>query len=195
MARDIHDTLAQGFTGVIMQLEAAQDAKAHGLDNEVDVHIARAGALARDSLNEARRSVLALRPLALERNNLCDALAILLSSMTAGSGVQSSFEVIGDARPLPPDWESALLHVGQEAITNCLRHAHATQCSLVIRFESSQLRLEFRDNGRGLGQSYQNSGFGLIGMRERVEGMGGNFVVQGALDPGMALLITIPMTA
>lgn len=193
LARDIHDTLAQGFTGVIVQLEAARDAKTHGLDEEVDDHLRRASALARDSLNEARRSVQALRPLALERHNLCDALSELLGAMTAGSGMAFSFDVTGEPRPLPADWEEGLLRVGQEAVTNALRHARASLLTMAIHFEPAQLRLEFRDNGRGLDRSRTRDGFGLMGMRERVEQMGGNLVVRSAPDPGVALLISLPM--
>src|SRR5207249_3259321 len=89
MARDIHDTLAQGFTGVIVQLEAAEDAIACGCRKEADNHLHRAGELARGSLREARRSVQALRPQALEESDLCEALDSLFAKMTAGTNVRA----------------------------------------------------------------------------------------------------------
>src|SRR5271163_2453936 len=83
MAREIHDTLAQGFTGIIVQLEAAADARSRGLSRESDEHCRRAADLARESLREARRSVRALRPQILETNDLCEAFTALFRSMTA----------------------------------------------------------------------------------------------------------------
>lgn len=193
MARDIHDTLAQGFTGVIVQLEAAKDARAHGLLDEVEAHLQRASALARDSLNEARRSVRALRPLALERNNLCDALSVLLSTMTAGTGMASRFELTGAPKLLPTEWEVGLLHVGQEALTNALRHAHAANFTMSIQFEQDLLRLEFRDDGQGFDPSQRSDGFGLLGIRERVTQMGGRLDVLTSPGAGVSLTITVPL--
>src|SRR2546426_3787626 len=125
MARDIHDTLAQGFTGVIMQLEAAGDATSKGLAKETEEHLRRAGDLARESLKEARRSVRALRPQALDEKNLCQALEDLLRKMTAGTTLPAEFNVQGQPRSLPPEWEENILRICQEVLTNALRHAHA----------------------------------------------------------------------
>src|SRR2546425_1991836 len=121
MARDIHDTLAQGLTGVIVQLEAAADATSKGLANEADEHLGRAADLARESLKEARRSVRALRPLALEDKGLPEALDNLLRKMTAGTTLRSTFSLQGDPRPLPAEREESLLHIVQEELTNALR--------------------------------------------------------------------------
>src|SRR6266404_5594220 len=127
MARDIHDTLAQGFTGVIVQLEAAADATSKGLANEADEHLGRAADLARESLKEARRSVRALRPLALEDKGLPEALDDLLRKMTAGTTLRATSSLKGDPHRLPAEWEENLLHIGQEVLTNALRHARATE--------------------------------------------------------------------
>ncbi|MGH7969370.1 MAG: GAF domain-containing protein, partial [Limisphaerales bacterium] len=112
MARDIHDTLAQGFTGVIVQLEAAADASSEGLTKDANEHIARAGDLARWSLQEARRSVQALRPLALEEKDLYGALDDLLKKMTTGSGLQTELALKGAPRGLPTLWGENLLRIG-----------------------------------------------------------------------------------
>lgn len=193
MARDIHDTLAQGLTGVIVQLEAAKDAKAHGLQDELDAHLVRAGSLARDSLNEARRSVRALRPLALERHNLCEALSVMLTTMTAGTGVSSRFELHGEPRTLPADWEEGLLHVGQEALTNALRHADASNVTMTVWFDFDAMRLEFADDGRGFDPTRRGDGFGLLGMRERIEKMGGQLLVRSAQSEGVTIQIVVPL--
>lgn len=122
LARDIHDTLAQEFTGVIVQLEAAEDARAQSLGNEVMEHVRRARILARESLQEARRSVRGLRPQALEGQDLCGALDKLLRKMTEGTTLKTTMKVAGTLPLLPPDWEEHLLRICQEVLTNALRH-------------------------------------------------------------------------
>ena len=122
MAREIHDTLAQGLTGIITQLEAAQQT---GIEAERDRRIGNATRLARDSLAEARRSVQALRPQALEDSKLPDALAAEAARWTATSGVAAEVAATGDPRPLHPEVEVTLLRVAQEALANVAKHAGA----------------------------------------------------------------------
>jgi len=194
MARDIHDTLAQGFTGVIVQLEAAADATSNGLAEEADEHLRRAGDLARESLRDARRSVQALRPLALQDKGLCEALDNLIRKMTTGTTVRAMFSLQGEPRPLPGEWEENLLRIGQEVLTNALRHAQATEFHTNLVFGPNETRLELRDNGRGFDPEIKHDGFGLIGIEERVEGMGGRITIQSAIDKGTAVLIIVPLT-
>src|SRR5213593_127089 len=191
MARDIHDTLAQGFTGVIVQLEAAADATSKGFMKEADEHLGRAADLARESLKEARRSVRAIRPLALENKDLCEALDNLIRKMTAGTTLRAKFSLHGQPRPLSAEWEENLLHIGQEVLTNALRHAHATEFHTALVFGPNEVRLELRDNGRGFDPAVKHDGFGLIGIKERVEGMGGRITTQSAIDKGTAVLIIV----
>ncbi|MGA3124712.1 MAG: histidine kinase [Polyangiaceae bacterium] len=122
LARDIHDTLAQGLTGVVVQLEAAEDALTLGLTRETSEHIDHAKELARASLNEARRSVAALRPEVLERRTLREALEAHVRWVTKGTCVRAEFVTRGTPRPLPAAHEEHLLRIDQEAITNALRH-------------------------------------------------------------------------
>ena len=193
MARDIHDTLAQGFTGVIVQLEAAADATSRELAKEANEHLCRAGHLARESLHEARRSVRALRPQALEGQNLCEALRDLFRKMTTGTSMQAGFALQGEPQPLPPEWEENLLRIGQEVLTNALRHARATEFNAQLVFDSQEIRLELRDNGRGFDSGARHDGFGLMGIRERVDGMGGHMTIQSAIDKGTTVLIVLPL--
>jgi signal transduction histidine kinase len=193
MARDIHDTLAQGFTGVIVQLEAAADATSKGLVNEAEEHLGRAGDLARESLKEARRSVQALRPQALEDNDLAKALENLIRKMTAGTTVRSKFLLQGQPQTLPSLWEEDILHIGQEVLTNALRHAQATEFTTRLTFAPNEVRFELRDNGRGFDPARENDGFGLTGIGERVEGMGGQITIQSAAGKGTAILIILPL--
>lgn len=192
MARDIHDTLAQGFTGVIVQLEAAADATSKGLKRESGGHLNRARELARDSLNEARRSVLALRPHALENENLAEALKTFIQKMTRGTKIRAEFLLVGKPRELPEKWDENLLHIGREALTNALRHAAATEFNAKLVFETAAVYLELRDNGKGFDMAAHNNGFGLLGMKERVKGMGGELIIKSASGRGTAISIFLP---
>src|SRR5438270_4131835 len=121
MARDIHDTLAQGFTGVIVQLEAAEDAISLGSRKEADNHSHRAGELARRSLSEARRSVHALRPQALQEHNFWDALKGTIKSTTAGTSIHTTFHSQGKIPELPATWQENLPHIGQVVLSQALK--------------------------------------------------------------------------
>jgi signal transduction histidine kinase len=188
MARDIHDTLAQGFTGVIVQLEAAEEALSQGQSTKISEHLDRAGELARGSLHEARRSVQALRPQALEAKMLGEALRDLIGQMTAGTAMQVQFVVQGKPWELPSAWESDLLRIGQEALTNALRHARASEFRVQMVFGTADMRLDLRDNGAGFDPAKRHEGLGLQGMRERVEGMGGQWSIQSTINGGGTLV-------
>jgi signal transduction histidine kinase len=191
MARDIHDTLAQGFTGVVIQLEAAKDANARHRPGEANDHIQRASELARQSLAEARRSVHALRPLALEQGSLGAAIEGLLHRMTAGTGIDASLEVEGRAWDLPADWEDNLLHIGQEALANALKHGSPKRLAVTLAFEDKGITLTVSDDGSGFEASRSAAGFGLSGMRERVERLGGRLVLRSAPGDGTAVVVAL----
>jgi len=192
MARDIHDTLAQGFTGVIVQLEAAADATSKGLAMEAEEHVERAGQLARESLREARRSVRALRPQALDGKELKEALSELLKKLTEGTTLQSKLLIRGEHMSLPSGWDENLLRIGQEVLTNALRHAHATEFTMRLTFEPQELRLEMRDNGRGFDPTTKHDGFGLVGVKERVQSMGGSLTIESKEETGTSISIALP---
>ena len=192
MARDIHDTLAQGFTGVIVQLEAAEDAIACCRRNEANEHLQRAGELARRSLSEARRSVHALRPQALQGGNFWEALKGIIKNTTAGTALHTTFNLRGKMRHLPLAWQENLLHIGQEALTNALRYAHPRNFETKLTFNAKELRLELRDDGDGFRVKDRHAGFGLAGMRERVEQMGGTLKISSAHGKGTDVLVTLP---
>src|ERR1017187_2430071 len=193
MARDIHDTLAQGFTGVILQLEVVEEALSQRLSAKAGEHLRRASELARESLREARRSVWALRPQTLEEKDLCEALRGLIQKLTAGTPVRAEFIVQGKPRELPLDWEDNLLRIGQEVLTNALRHAQASEFNAQLAFDDGAVRLSLHDNGRGFDPAGRHDGFGLQGMRERVEGIGGQLAIQSARGEGTAISIVLPL--
>jgi len=193
MARDIHDTLAQGFTGVIVQLEAVEDAIACCRRKEANEHLQRAGELARRSLNEARRSVHALRPQALQGANFWDALKGLIKNTTAGTALHTTFNVRGKMRHLPLVWQENLLHIGQEALTNALKYAHPRNFETRLTFNTKELRLQLRDDGDGFKIRDRHDGFGLAGMRERVEQMGGTLKISSARGKGTEVTVILPV--
>ncbi len=195
MAREIHDTLAQGFTGVIVQLEAATDAASRGLAREAEEHIERARELARHGLGEARRSVRALRPRLLEDRDLCAALNELVLTTAADTNLRAGFAMHGVPRPLPLEWDDNLLRIAQEVLTNALRHARATQFTVEMMFADSEVRIELRDNGCGFDPAGHHDGFGLIGIRERVSGMGGDLRIESEIARGTAIAIVLPFAA
>ena len=192
MARDIHDTLAQGFTGVIVQLEAAEDAISCRCRKEADDHLHRAGELARRSLSEARRSVHALRPQALEEHNFWDALKGIIKNTTVGTALHTKFAAQGKLPDLPLVWQENLLHIGQEALTNTLKYAHARNFETRLSYKARELRLELRDDGDGFKVKDQNDGVGLTGMRERVEQMGGALKIASSRGKGTKVIVVIP---
>jgi len=194
MARDIHDTLAQGFTGVIVQLEAVEEAMSQNQAEKVFSHLNRAGDLARESLREARRSVQALRPQALEEKPLSEALKELIQKMTSGTTVQAEFTLRGQPRELPAEWEANILRIGQEVLTNVLRHTRASEFKVLLAFDSREIRLDLRDNGCGFDPRRRHEGFGLQGMRERAEGMGGQISIQSGEGKGTVISIILPLT-
>lgn len=195
MARDMHDTLAQGFTGIIVQLQATQDARDRGLPDAADEHLGHAVALARASLGEARRSVLALRTLALEGQNLCEALTTMFDRMTVGTRVTASVTVEGQARALPVASEDHLLRIGQEVLTNVLRHAGASQLLAHVRFDADGIELAFSDDGCGFDPLNVQRGLGLRGMHERATAIGSMLNMRSSIGGGTTIGICIPHTA
>jgi PAS domain S-box-containing protein len=192
MARDIHDTLAQGLTGVIVQLQAAEDASAKGYDKDAADHLQSARDLARAGLNEARRSVRALRPQALEDATFWEALQTVIKDATAGTGLHAEFQRRGKTRELSPRVQENLLHIGQEALTNTLKYAHATRFEARLSFNATEVRLELQDNGVGFKINGNHDGFGLTGMQERVTQMGGALSVTSARGKGTKIVVISP---
>ena len=202
MAREIHDTLAQGLTGIVTQLEAAQQT---GSDDERERRISNAKRLARDSLAEARRSVQALRPQALENSRLPEALADEVARWSATSGVAGEMETTGEARLLHPEIEVTLLRVAQEALANVAKHAGATRAGVTLSYMEDVVSLDVRDDGAGFtvtesnghlnGESNGNpasGGFGLIAMRQRVSRLAGQLEIESEPGAGTAVSASLP---
>jgi signal transduction histidine kinase/PAS domain-containing protein len=195
MARDIHDTLAQGFTGVIMQLEAVKGSIAQNDLAEATDRVERAGDLARVGLGEARRSLRALRPRSLQDTTLCVALDDLLKRMTNGSGLQAELHLEGDEPAMPPEWEEVLLRVAQESLTNTIKHAKAKNFRATLTIGAKEIQFRLVDDGVGFDLHAEHEGFGLLGMKERVDQMGGQFILRSMPDQGTEIQIILNNSA
>jgi signal transduction histidine kinase len=203
MAREIHDTLAQGLTGIITQLQAAEQSSHDPSARRR--HFDAAVRLARDSLTEARRSVDELRPEPLERApRFADALTSVAEKWSAMHGVPVVNSATGTVRPLPPQTEVVLLRAAQEALANVAKHAAATRVWLTLSYMDSEVALDVRDDGRGFEPaaaysgsaapgSVSDGGFGLLAMRQRVEGLSGTLQVES--DPGAGTVISVCVPA
>ena len=185
MAREIHDTLAQGLTGIITQLRAAQRVE------DSATHLDLALGLAQDSLTEARRSVAALQPHQLEDAQLPEAMTTLARNWSQTSGVDLRVEVTGDRVPLSPAIEVTLFRVAQEALSNVARHAGATRADLTLSYTGPVVLLDIRDDGTGI-RTPHDSGFGLSSMRQRLRGVGGSLEIESTPGEGTAVSATVP---
>jgi signal transduction histidine kinase len=201
LAREIHDTLAQGFVGISSQL----DAVALTLNGHLDVacrHLDLARKMARHSLTEARRSVMDLRSSALEGHDLPAALSQAARQWTAGSEVRVNVDVVhldaaGGARTLPEETEQHLLRIAQEAVANTIKHARAREVRIRLEMENGTLRLSVTDDGQGFEQTdaFSEIGghFGLLGMRERAERLGGELELHSTPGRGTQVEVKVPL--
>ncbi|MDF5728958.1 MAG: AAA family ATPase [Rhizonema sp. PD38] len=192
MAQEIHDTLAQAFTGIVVHLDAASR-RLQTDPSAVEGYIKTGRNLARYGLGEARRSVEALRPQFLEEGDLHSALSRLATQMFAHSDVQIVYEAIGEPFSLPNDVENHLLRIGQEALTNVFKYAKASEIRIELIYESEQFYLRIKDNGQGFEKSNISigSGFGLLGMTERAERIGAELTIQTAPGQGTEVVVSV----
>jgi signal transduction histidine kinase len=158
---------------------------------EIIKRIERAGELARSSLGEARRSVLALRPRSLRGVTLRMALDNLLKRMSDGSDLRAEFQVTGNEQALPVDWQEELLHIAQESLTNTVKHASARNFKATLDFGANEVQLQLVDDGRGFDLRAEHDGFGLIGMKERVDRLAGKFTLRSKPGEGTEILVIL----
>ncbi|HYV62359.1 MAG TPA: sensor histidine kinase [Bryobacteraceae bacterium] len=189
-ARDIHDTLAQGFTGIMMQLNAAEQ-RLPGDSTEARAHIEKARQLASESLEEARRSVSALRAGALSGGSLLDAMEQIGRKLTTDSGVQLDMKLEGQPYALPEQCEANLLRIAQEALTNAVRHSGTERIGVRLAYLTGSVVLEVGDSGRGM-SGVEPSGFGVDGMRERARQIGGEIRILTDPGRGTRIIVTVP---
>src|SRR5215216_3987957 len=195
LAREIHDTLAQGLTATTLQLESADALLDAGPDVEqVRESLRRALSLTQSNLEEARRSVLDLRAAPLEGRSLSDALKALANRWEAETGIATRFRAVNGSRPLPPRVEVALYRICQEALTNIARHAEAERVTVWLVATPEQVQLTVEDDGQGFHASEAvGDRHGLVGMNERAKMLGGALELRTSPGAGTRVRVTVPL--
>ncbi|MBD2021124.1 GAF domain-containing protein [Leptolyngbya sp. FACHB-36] len=195
MASEIHDTLAQAFTGISLQLEVAKELVGQDPQTMQQIlnHISQ---LAETGLTEARRSVWALYPPAAEYADLAQLLYDSVEQMTRNTTTTIEVNLQGTPCPLPPFIGMNLLRIGQEALTNALKHAQAQTIAIELVYESAHISLTIRDNGHGFIPPTDplNGGFGLIGMYERCDRIGAQLSLTSQPGQGTQILVEAPLS-
>lgn len=196
MAREIHDTLAQSLAGILTQVQAAEQT----IDEPsvAQRHMTSAMSLARESLVEARRTVHAVEPAALAGKRLPDAIDDVTVRWAQMHHIDAVLITTGAPRPLHTDVEVALLRTAQEALSNVAKHARASRVRLTLSYMEDLVTLDVRDDGRGFepdarqAEGAMDGGFGLVGMRQRVQRLAGRLEVESELGGGTAISAALP---
>jgi signal transduction histidine kinase len=196
LAREVHDTMAQGFVGIASQLDAiAMITPADGGPARRGLDLARR--MARHSLTEARRSLVDLRSADLENQDLAGALESGAHQWVFNSGIDVEVDVMGEAGGLPEEVAHHVFRIAQEAVANAVNHANGNQITLKLKIDPRQLNLQIVDNGRGFDTedifTSKNGNFGLIGMRERAKRLGGRLRIESQPSNGTRLEVTVPL--
>lgn len=196
IAREIHDTLAQGFAGISVQLELVARLLTKAPD-AAKPHLDQARQLVRSSLDEARRSVWALRSQSLENSDLPSALNETVRQLLTNTPIQWQVQVSGTYRQLSHVIEDHLLRIGQEAITNAIKHANALHLRVELSYVTDRVQLRVQDDGRGFDTTHgsPDGHFGLVGMRERVAQMGGQLIINSRQNAGTEIIVEVPLSA
>jgi signal transduction histidine kinase len=200
LARDIHDTLAQGFISIVLLLEAVEEALPPGAAGaRARRHLEQALRTARENLDEARRLVWELRPEPLSDTPLGEALQRIARQLGEETGMAASATVTGTPRPVPADTEVALLRIAQEALANVRKHSGARRVALTLSYIEDEVALDVRDDGRGFDSgavcAHPGGGFGLPAMRERVRELGGAFALETTPGGGTSVAVSVPLPA
>jgi signal transduction histidine kinase len=195
IAREIHDTLAQSFTGVILQLETARRVFGDSTPAKVADHVGRSIDLAREGLTEARRSMQALRPPADDEFEL-DLTGLLrekLTALTVDTEIETEFTTNGLPFRIAPETIINLLRVGQEAVTNALRHSGARAIKIALDYNRRGVSLLVTDDGAGFDVEAKgkNGGYGLRGMRERADGINADLKISSKSGAGTEVKISV----
>jgi NarL family two-component system sensor histidine kinase YdfH len=194
MARELHDTLAQGLAGLILQLEAADSYLERENGAQARAVVQQTMQRARTTLQEARRAIQALRPIALEQGNLVDALGHEVDQFSATTGIRATFEVSGEFPVVPPETALDILRIVQEALSNVGRHARAKHTLVRLARAHEMVQVVVQDDGLGFDPSEgldRPGCFGLAGMRERAERIGGTLQVESERGKGTSVVLSV----
>lgn len=194
MAREIHDTLAQGLAAITLQLETAELLMAvDTTGDEAKERVHKSLELAQENLEAARRSVIDLRSVPLEGKTLAEALSELVDPYRSSRQPEIRLVLTGSSYPLPIDVEISLFRIAQEGLNNAVRHARAKHIDLLLEISAEETRLVIEDDGRGFDpDAIDVDRFGLTGMNERAKLMGGTFKIQTTQGTGTRLEVILP---
>jgi len=198
LAQELHDTLEQTMTGIALQLDLVANQFGQNPDT-ASQHLKVARSLTRQSQSEIRHSVWGLRSRATEQFNLPDAISISSHQIANGAGIQVTMETSGDVLPLSEVVEENLLRISQEAITNAVKHSGASQAKIELLFNPQKVVLHVTDNGKGFipetAAGPKDGHFGLLGISERVERLGGHVKITSPLGVGTSISVEIPLAS
>jgi signal transduction histidine kinase len=196
LAREVHDNLAQGLVGISSQLDVVEMSLPKDAD-PARAYLDLARRMARHSLTEARRSVMDLRASALDDQDLGSALGSATRLWTEGSDIDAEVNVSGETSKLPEETAHHLLRIAQEAVTNVLKHARATKITVKLHIEPRRLNLKIQDDGCGFERedvfASRNGHFGLMGMQERAERLGGTLRLKSEPQKGTLVDVEVPV--
>ena len=199
IAREIHDTLAQGLGAISIHLELVKDQLPP--DSDAAIHLAKASGMTRESLREARNSIWNMRSQILENHDLAGALAGVLDQLTESADIDCRFRVTGNRFRLQPTTENNLLRIGQEAISNAVKHAGAKRIEVTVAFSPGEISIHVKDDGCGFDLNTEPTGghhFGLAGLRERAQELGATLHLASTPGHGAEVILefatTIPPT-
>ena len=193
IAREIHDTLAQGFVAVSVQLQIVSRLLGSSTESARQ-HLGQAQELVRHGLEDARKAIWELRSQSAENQDLAAQLAKMADRVTAGTEIRTEVRVNGAYRPLDKTLEGELVRIAQEAVTNAVRHAAPERIQIQLRFSGKQLELSVEDNGRGFSgemPAMRDGHFGIAGMKERAEQIGGILTVKSRSGEGTQVCIAV----
>jgi len=191
LAREIHDTLAQGYVGVSVQLEVLAQMLRQHKESEAATQLDTVREYVRTGLAEARQSIWALRTQDRSENTLPVKLRRLVEAAN-GNGLEAEFSLFGAYRPLPAEAEQEVVRIVQEAIQNVKKHAAAGHMRVQLEYGVQGVMAEISDNGRG-GASEQQGRYGLLGMRERAATIGGRLEIESIAGSGTTVRLRVPM--
>jgi signal transduction histidine kinase len=190
LARDIHDSLAQHFTSIIMHLSAAKYSNPESIQSEVQ----QAEESAREGLAEIRRIIWDMQPEQIEKASLVEAVEELAARWSAENNVLVKMKVTGTPRSLTSSAETALLRISQEAMHNITKHAQAKNVNITFSFMEDLFVMDIADDGVGFDTSKTGNGFGMKTMRDRIEDLSGIFTIESEQGRGTAIAVSLPLS-
>ena len=195
MAADIHDTVSQSLTAIVLQLRAAEMEMPRS-SKMAQRHLRSAQDVAQDGLRETRRSIWTLSQESLQGQDLAQALSLLAQQFFSATAVKLKLSLQQEPHPLSPDARRELIRIVREALANVLKHAKATRVCLALLYTDREVHLRVHDNGRGFatpGLPHANGGYGLTSMSRRAESLGGKIDVCSYPGRGTRVVARVPL--